>query len=187
MKLGRTSGHEQESNDVTDQPRHTAAAALFREHAGFVAAFARRLGIPESDLDDVVQEVFIVAHRRGGYVEGAATPRTWLAHIATNVASVTRRSTRRRRTMADEEIVSRAIAEGASPARAAETAQSLARVQRALDTLDVDHSTVFVLFEIEGETCDSIAAAQGVPVGTVHSRLHSARAKFKKAWERHDG
>jgi RNA polymerase sigma-70 factor (ECF subfamily) len=39
-----------------------------------------------------------------------------------------------------------------------------------------------VLFEIEGESCDDIAAGLGIPVGTVYSRLHAARRDFQKAF-----
>jgi RNA polymerase sigma-70 factor (ECF subfamily) len=169
---------------AADAPSRLDAAALFREYAPFVAGFVRRLGVPEAEVDDTVQEVFVVAHRRGGYVPGPAKPRTWLAQIAVNVSSVTRRSLRRRRTEADEEAVAKAGAEGSSPFEMAATAQALTRVQRALDAMDLEHRAVFVLFELVGESCEEIARALGVPVGTVHSRLHTARARFKKEHER---
>ena len=57
-------------------------------------------------------------------------------------------------------------------------------MQAALDKLDDDKCAVFVLFEIEGETCESIAAGLQVPIGTVYSRLHAARAQFTKAHAR---
>ena len=167
-----------------DDAARLDAATLFREHGPFVAALVRRLGVPEAEVEDVVQEVFVVAHRRGGYVPGPAKPRTWLAHIGVNVASVARRTLRRKRTLADEETVARASSEGGSPFDAAAAAQSLSRVQRALEAMDLDHRLVFVLFELHGESCEDIAAALGVPVGTVHSRLHTARARFKKEYER---
>jgi RNA polymerase sigma-70 factor (ECF subfamily) len=55
------------------------------------------------------------------------------------------------------------------------------RLQSALDAMDPAHSAVFILFEIEAESCESIAAGLGVPVGTVHSRLHAARRAFRKS------
>ena len=162
------------------------AAALFREHAPFMVGFVRRLGVLEAEVDDVVQEVFVVAHRRGGYVPGPAKPRTWLAQIAVNLSSVARRTARRRRTEADEEAVSRAGCDRSSPFDVAAAVQSLVRVQRALDSMDLEHRATLVLFELAGETCEEIALALDVPVGTVHSRLHVARARFKKAYERQD-
>jgi RNA polymerase sigma-70 factor, ECF subfamily len=177
-------GHEGVSVTEAGSPTRLDAAALFREHAPFVAGFVRRLGVPEAEVDDVVQEVFVVTHRRGGYVPGPAKPRSWLAQIAVNVSSVARRTARRRRTESDEETVARAGSDGASPFDVAAAVQSLTRVQRALDSMDLEHRAVLVLFELVGETCEEIAAALEVPVGTVHSRLHVARARFKKEYER---
>jgi len=157
---------------------------LFRQHAPFVAGFMVRLGLPRDEVDDGVQEVFIVAHRRGGYVPGPARPTTWLAAIALHIASTTRRSRRRQRAEADDDAVARAVSKGDSPFDAAVNAEALARVQHALETLDLDRRAVFVLFELEGESCDEIAAALGIPVGTVYSRLHAARREFQRAYER---
>lgn len=158
-----------------------SAEALFLEHAEFVAQFLHRLGVQSADVDDVVQEVFIVAHRKGGYEPGPAKPRTWLAAIATRLAAASRRGRARRREDYDEVALDVAQAEGRGPAEAAEIAQSMTRVQQALDTLDPAHRAAFVLYEIEGTPCDEIATALGVPIGTVYSRLHHARSRFAEA------
>src|SRR6476646_5944197 len=67
---------------------------LFRRFAPFVARFLYRLGVDSDGLDDVVQEVFVVVHRRGGYKAGPAKPTSYLATIATNAASAYRRRRR---------------------------------------------------------------------------------------------
>lgn len=167
------------------QPRHHDAAALFRDHAAFVANFLHRLGVGPSELDDLVQEVFLVAHRRGGFVEdGRARPTTWLAEIAIRVASVARRSQRRSREHPDQDTITDASSRDVDPARAAEANQALDRVQAALDSLDADRRAIFILFELEGEPCQAIAAAFEIPIGTVYSRLHKARKQFKEAHAR---
>jgi RNA polymerase sigma-70 factor, ECF subfamily len=165
------------------------AQALFRAHASFVAAFLLRLGTPRSEVDDLVQEVFLVAHRKGGYVPGEGQPRTWLAAIAVRVARAGHRARARVRETVDEQALEAAPA-GSDPADAVEARKALARVQRALDTLDVEHRAAFVLYELEGESCESIAGAFGVPTGTVYSRLHHARKRFLSAYralDREDG
>ncbi len=159
------------------------AAALYRGHARFVAGFLSRLGSAQEDVADLTQEVFLVAHRRGGWRPGPARPTTWLAEIAVRVASQSRRTVRRRHEVADDGL-DRQTSSTATPAEAAETTEAMERVSRALGTLDVAHRAVFVLFEIEGESCDGIAAGLGIPVGTVYSRLHAARRKFTAAHER---
>ena len=160
------------------------AGSLYRAHAPFVARFLSRMGVAAQDLEDLVQEVFLVAHRRGGFIPGPAGPTTWLAEIALRVASQKRRATRRRPEDPDPAALAHVPARERSPADSLHSAERLARVQKLLDSLDLDHRAVFVLFEIEGQDCAAIAAGLGVPIGTVHSRLHEARRKFEKAHAR---
>jgi RNA polymerase sigma-70 factor (ECF subfamily) len=157
------------------------AEQLFRAHAEFISAFLHRLGVREADVDDVVQEVFMVAHRKGGYVPGPAKPRSWLAAIAVRLAAASRRKNARRREDPGDETFGALSDVGPDPQTTLELRQSLDRVQRALDTLDLDHRAVFVLYEIEGTSCGDIAAALSIPVGTVYSRLHKARQRFADA------
>lgn len=159
-----------------------SAEALFREHASAVATFAHRLGVPRDDVHDLVQEVFLVAHRKGGYEQGPARPRTWLCAIAVRLARKAHRD-RARRDASDSPRIELARADQRDPGEQLETRRSLERVQSALDTLDLEHRAAFVLYEIERESCEDIAAALEVPVGTVYSRLHHARKKFLSAHE----
>jgi len=160
------------------------AEALFRAHAPFVASFLQRLGSPRGEVEDLVQEVFLVAHRKGGFVPGSGQPRTWLGAISVHVAQSARRSRRRleARGTTDSELVELATSPRPDPAQSLETQRALQRVQAALDTLDIEHRAAFVLYELEKESCDSIAAAFDVPVGTIYSRLHHARKRFLEAY-----
>jgi RNA polymerase sigma-70 factor, ECF subfamily len=162
------------------------AAELFRRHAGFVARFLAQLGVRPQEIDDAVQEVFLAAHRRGGYLEGPARPTTWLAEIALRVVQTRRRTARRRPEGPGEVDASDEAIAPSGPFEAMVEAEARARVARALDALDLEHRAVFVLFELDGEPCDAIAASLGVPVGTVYSRLHKARQRFKDAYERQE-
>ena len=157
-------------------------AALFRAHGSFVAGFLCRLGVDRSDLHDAVQEVFLIAHRCGGFTVGQAQPTTWLAEIALRVVSGQRRTLRRRAKR--ESVAAPDEADLATPFDALASHELRNRIDQALDTLSLEHRTVFILFEIEEESCESIAAGLGVPIGTVYSRLHAARDRFRKAYER---
>jgi len=181
MKASGGTGHQVSSRDAQSPSERMDVEALFRAHAGFVAGFLARLGVPQADVDDRVQEVFLVAHRKGGYTPGQGHPRTWLGAIAVRVASTARRTVARRREDSGD-VLSGWTAPQASPAEVVEQRRSLERVQSALDSLDVDHRAVFVLYELEGQSCESIADAFGVPVGTVYSRLHNARRRFKQLY-----
>jgi RNA polymerase sigma-70 factor (ECF subfamily) len=81
------------TGDATAPPvdGQLSAAALFKQYAPFVASFLLRMGIRRSDLDDVIQDVFLVAHKLGGYVPGPAKPTTYLANIALRAATTHRR------------------------------------------------------------------------------------------------
>lgn len=160
-----------------------SAETLFRLHASFVRRFVIRLGVRPEDAGDVVQEVFLVAHRRGGYVPGPARPTTWLGEIALRVTMAARRASRR---STDQGMPPDVASEAPSPYDVVSAAQSLSLLQRSLDALDLRDRAVFVLFELEDESCDSIAHALGVPVGTIYSRLHHARRALRKAYERLD-
>ncbi len=137
----------------------------------------------------MVQEVFLTAHRRGGFEQRgeqaptgrAAQATTWLAAIAVRTASNHRRSARRKRTVLDAERVDGAVATGGNPLATSEARESLRRVAEALDALDLDHRAVFVLYELEGVSCEGISEALSIPKGTVYSRLHHAREHFKRA------
>jgi RNA polymerase sigma-70 factor (ECF subfamily) len=174
---------DQVTSETQPAPR-IGPEALFRAHARFVAGFVARLGCPPEDVEDAVQEVFLTVHRRGGFEPGVARATTWLAEIAIRVVSTQRRSARRRKATANEDAVALAVAPGVTPHEAAEQRAALQRVDRALASLDVDRRAVFVLFELEGESCEAIATGLGVPVGTVHSRLHAARKAFSQAYTR---
>ncbi len=162
---------------------------LYHEHANFVARFIARIGAPRADIEDLVQEVFLVAHRQGGFRAQGAKPTTWLAAIAFRIVGTHRRGLRRRDGILSSSEAADAkrevIADGAPDAFALQAAnEQLTDVQRALATLEPDQAAVFVLFEIEQHSCADIAETLGLPVGTVHSRLHYARTAFTEAFAR---
>lgn len=154
---------------------------LFKLYAIFVASFLYRQGARGPDLDDLVQDVFLTAHRRGGYRPGPASPTTFLAHIALEANLKRRRGDGRWRTSHSDEatgaIVGRAPTD---PAQALATKDAARRLQTMLDGMDPPHRAVFILFELEGESCESIAAGLSLPIGTVYSRLHGARRAFRE-------
>jgi RNA polymerase sigma-70 factor (ECF subfamily) len=172
--------HEQDKRP----PVHLGAKDLFVAHARFVANFLVKLAVRPAEVDDLVQEVFLVAHRHGGFAGDRGRPTTWLASIAIRVAANARRTRRRRHEDHGDETIERCVAKGKGPHESLEVSESLARVNRALDALDLDQRALFVLFEIEGETCEAIALGLGVPIGTVYSRLHRARRDFQREYSR---
>jgi RNA polymerase sigma-70 factor (ECF subfamily) len=148
-------------------------AEIFREHAPFVWRGLRRLGIPESDVEDVCQEVFVVVHRKLGDFEGRSSLRTWIYGICARTASDYRRSGRVRREVVTDAPPETAHEGGQHDAVALR--QARATLDRILDELDDDKRSVFVLYEIEELTMAEVAEALGCPLQTAYSRLHAAR------------
>src|SRR6476620_10615465 len=102
------------------------------------------MGVARSDIDDLVQEVFLVAHSAGGYAPGPAKPTTYLASTAFR-AAVTHRRKRQTRSFVKlaDEVVSVAGDERQSPERDVEQRRELALLDRALGALDHDKRVVF--------------------------------------------
>ncbi|HWB75093.1 MAG TPA: sigma-70 family RNA polymerase sigma factor [Nannocystaceae bacterium] len=150
---------------------------VYAEHFAFVWRSLRALGVDSAAVDDAAQDVFIVVHDRLHTYDGRVKLRGWLFGIARNVA---RKHRERRGRTSPLQLVG-------EPAPLDETLQWRERasiVARFLDGLDEEQRAVFVLAQLEGATAPEIAAALGVNLNTVYSRLRTARARFARAMER---
>lgn len=151
---------------------------LFEKHCDSVGRLIRSLGVREADVDDAVQEVFIVAARRIGEINPGAE-RSFLFGVAVNVAAHARRSFARRRE-ASEEIEENPTSGSFSPEELTDRRRARELLDRVLDTMDTDLRTVFVLFEISELSAPEISELLKIPVGTVASRLRRAREDFEE-------
>ena len=155
-------------------------AQIFREHAPYAWRVLRRLGVREAEVDDLVQEVFVVIHRKLPEFEGRSSIRTWIYGICVRVASDHRRRAHVRREHPTDLPPERA---GSAPQlREIEQRQALAQLDQALAELSDDKRAVFVLFEVEQLPMDEVARAVGCPVKTAYSRLYAARDHVKTAF-----
>jgi RNA polymerase sigma-70 factor (ECF subfamily) len=156
--------------------------SLYRTHARDVARWVGLLGGPSIDVEDAVQEVFLVVHRRLGEFRGEAQIRTWLYRIARNVSHAHRRKARFRGWLrgTPAEAAGDAASPEALPSEAMERREATAQVHRILDALPERDRAVLVLFEIEGQSGEEIAGLMGAKVATVWVWLHRARARFLK-------
>jgi RNA polymerase sigma-70 factor (ECF subfamily) len=154
---------------------------VYETHFDFVWRSARRLGVPEAVLDDVVQDVFVTVYRRLGEFEGRSQLRTWIFGILRHTVGDLRRTQRRKPTesLGDEPLDARP-----GPHEAAVRDESTRLLSRLLDELDDDQRDVFVLAELEQMSAPEIASALDVNVNTVYSRLRAARQEFEAALKR---
>jgi len=164
-----------------------AFRAVFDEHAPPATRFLRRLGIGPGELEDVLQEVFLVVHRRFLEID-PGSHRAWIHGVCARKAAEHRRSTRRRRESPaasdDPPEIADTTPAGRDPERRVSESQELVRLDRALDTLSDDERAVFVLYEIEELTLKEIAEATSSPISSVHARLERARERITRAFSR---
>lgn len=157
--------------------------ALYTEHADALRTGLRRLTWSGCDVDDLLQEVFIVVIRRPQPLLLAESPRAWLYGVAVKVASSARRKHQIR------EFLRLEAAEATAPVASAqydlEARATAATVHRALSKLSSKKREVLVLFELQGLSGPEIAAALGCPLKTVWTRLHHARKDFEEQMVRH--
>jgi len=163
--------------------------AVYETYFDFVWRSARRLGVAEAAVDDVVQDTFLVVHRRLAEFEGRSSVKTWLFAILLRVVSDWRRTQRRKGGLASLDQVAPGgeieDPRARCPAAALEQAEAVRLLHRLLDELDEAKRTVFVLAELEGTTAPEISEMVGIPLNTVYSRLRAARLEFERALARH--
>lgn len=155
-----------------------ARAALFGRHVDGVRRFVARMTAADADaVDDLVQSTFLEAFRCAARFRGGSQVRTWLFGIAANlVRTYARGEIRRKAAMAA------AAAVPAVPAApAGERRVLVERLAAAVAELPHDLREVFVLVDVEEWKGVEVAAALGVPEGTVWRRLHDARGRLRQA------
>jgi RNA polymerase sigma-70 factor, ECF subfamily len=161
-------------------------AEIHELHADFVWRSLQRLGVRAADLEDALQEVFIVVHRRLESFEHSSRLTTWLFGICLRVASAQRNRAhvRRERTGAAPEAFEHGSDARPSPEQALLEGELRAELERLLDTLDPVKRATVVMFEIEDMSAPEIAELTDVPVSTVYSRLATARSELASAAKR---
>ncbi|MGX1543690.1 RNA polymerase sigma factor [Streptomyces adustus] len=163
-------------------------AVLFDRYADDIHRYvARRLGVDAAD--DLMAETFVIAfQRRRRYDLAQAHARPWLYGIATNLVGRHRRvEARRLRALsraaslaadggnAEDEPMEDRVAERDSAERAARV------LAGALAGLPTRHRDVLLLVAWGGLDYAETARSLGIPVGTVRSRLHRARARLRRS------
>jgi RNA polymerase sigma-70 factor (ECF subfamily) len=160
------------------------AGELFRDHASFVWRVVAGHGVAPSDVQDVTQEVFLVAFRKLEEWDPArASAASWLYAIAIRVAANHRRLARVRRETPGE-VPQAAVTP--DPAGSIDRTRLLAQLDAALVEMEPRRRDVFILFEIAEQSMHDVARTVGCPLKTAYKRLYAARrevaARFGVVW-----
>jgi RNA polymerase sigma factor (sigma-70 family) len=163
-----------------------ALGELFERHEPAVRCYLGRLGVGASDVDDLVQATFLEVVRAAGRFDPSYPARNWIFGIASLMLRRHRRSMARAaaRLAAWAGLLRHEPARVATPVEIVESEAALARVERAFARLSAKKREVFVLVTLEGLSGEEVAAALGIPVNTVWTRLHHARLELRAGLER---
>ncbi len=153
------------------------------EHIGFICRSLRGLGVAPSAVEDAAQEVLLVVHRRLQEFEPRSPLRAWLFTIASHVARNYRRASRRRAWQGTVDL--ECPHSDAGPEQQVEAREALRLTEHFMDGLDEGKRAVFVLALIEGLPASEVAAALGLPMNTVYSRIRLLRQDFRQVLEQH--
>lgn len=153
-------------------------AMIVKLHGPRVQRVLRRGGVPERDLGDATQEVFLVVHRKLATFEGRASLATWLHRIAANVASEYRRRARHRYESLAHDPEAACGAE--DPVLRLEARDALLRARAALEDMEPAQREAMRLYELEGIPMADVAERMGVPLKTAFSRLYAARKELAR-------
>lgn len=157
--------------------REAKLEALFAEHGRFIFRIARRLGAPMRDVEDITQEVFVVAYRKLDDFDGVS-PRGWLFRITSRVT----RDYRKRASNRHEDLGA-PLPDAAAhevPDDGIWQAQLREALDAALHLLKPAEREVFALYQLEKLPMRECALLIGCPEQTAYSRLKSARQKVRR-------
>ena len=155
---------------------------VFSEHCKYVWRVLARLGVHQSDLPDVCQEVFLVVHRQlVQFDPSRAALSSWVYGICLRSASNYRRRRGRRKETSDEAAPVVALAEHQFEDLAQRRAWR--RLEAVLDQMDAGKREAFVLYELENLPMSQVATILGCPLQTAYARLHAARRLVFQAFE----
>jgi RNA polymerase sigma-70 factor (ECF subfamily) len=152
---------------------------VYRQHVDFVRrVLVRLLGSVQTDVDDAVQEVFLIAFRKRDEYEGRAEPSTWLCAIARRVAMSARRRARLRTFWGLDAAYE--LRRDRTPLELFEDQEATKQLYSLLDRLPEKKRTVWILHELEELPGEAIAQIVGCPLKTVWTRLFHARRELSK-------
>lgn len=176
---------------MENEPRREAPGAapqspdfrtVYRSELGYVWATLRRLGAPASDLEDLTHEVFMAAFRKWSDYDARRPIRPWLFGFVYRILLDHRRKGQTAREVI--EAPPDRVDPAAAPDDSLVAREEQALFAAALDTLDPERRAVFVMHDVDGHRGPEIAAAIGIPLNTVYSRLRLAREQLAQVVKR---
>lgn len=157
-----------------------AFEALYRTHSGRLFGLVSRMLGSAPEAEDVLQEIFVSAHRKMGGFRGESTLGTWLYRIAVNHCLDHLRSRGARMARATESLDHEEAFEPAAVEPAVPSAVSRIDLERAIAQLPHGCRAAFILHDVEGLDHREVAETLGISEGTSKSQVHKARMRLRR-------
>ncbi|HTL42794.1 MAG TPA: sigma-70 family RNA polymerase sigma factor [Vicinamibacterales bacterium] len=152
---------------------------VYRAHAGRLYSLAWRMVGNPTDAEDLVQEIFLSAHRKLDSFRGEAALGTWLYRLAMNQILDHLRSRAARAGQLTDGIEDATLIEDAMAHKLDASAIDRVDLERAMAQLPEGCRAAFVLHDVEGLEHREVAEVLGVAEGTSKSQVHKARLRLR--------
>ena len=156
-----------------------AFETIYRTHSGRLFSVACRVVGNPTDAEDLLQEIFLAAHRKLESFRGDAALGTWLYRLAMNLCLDHLRSRATRSGQVTDALDEEYGLADTGSRRLAERTVAKMDLERALAQLPDGCRTAFVLHDVEGLEHREVAAALGIAEGTSKSQVHTARMRLR--------
>ena len=167
------------------EPRIPTFDEIYAETFPSVWRMAHRLGIADSPLEDVLQDVYLTVFRKLDQFEGRCSIKTWVLAITIRVVCNYHRVRRRKGAghaltsiVLDPEFV---LDDAPDPCEQLARAEATRIVHELIEGMDDRRAAIFVLVELRGLRVTDAAKELGTNVNTTHARLRAARQDFERA------
>lgn len=180
-------------NDTSGDPLQLARAgdqaafdALVEQHTQHLYRVIRRMASDRYEAEAIVQEAWLRAWKARASLPVQDELFPWLARVAVNVAHDVWRKHRPVDFADAGETGLDVPGDEPGPEMRLEEAQALAWLSKAVENLKAEQRTVIALRYDAGLSYEQIARTLGIPVNTVRTHLHRAKAALRAAWEEDD-
>jgi RNA polymerase sigma-70 factor (ECF subfamily) len=152
---------------------------LYRAHAGRLFGLLTRMTGSPQEAEDLLQDVFVHAHRKLASFRGDSSLGTWLYRLAVNQCLDYLRGKQARMARTTDSLDDEDAAEPAAAVPALPEAIARIDLERAIAQLPAGCRAAFVLHDVEGLDHREVGAALGISEGTSKSQVHKARMKLR--------
>ncbi len=157
----------------------SAFEELYRQHAGRLYNLVFRMAGTAQEAEDLLQEVFLHAHRKLGSFRGDSSLGTWLYRLGMNHCLDHLRGRQARIGRATDSLDEEGMAEPVAPAPVVPAVISRMDLERAIARLPDGCRAAFLLHDVEGFDHREVGRILGVSEGTSKSQVHKARMKLR--------